>query len=137
MSTRRIRLSSSSNPRNSTENTPVGSQQSERQHTPAQSQPNTPNVSTASANESANESADEGWVVGSMHNDGRLRIEVISGLLEPSGACSRAITDSISERQDPTGFNWKVVSKEVKDFYFEEFKNCEKMSHERVIVYFI
>ncbi|XP_063949024.1 uncharacterized protein LOC108203794 [Daucus carota subsp. sativus] len=119
MSTRRIRPSSSSIPRNSTENTPVGSQQSEREHTPARSQPNTPNVST---NESANESADEGWVVGSMHRDGRMRIEVIKGLLEPSGRCSRAITDCISERQDPTGFNWKAVSKEVKDFYFEEFK---------------
>lgn len=76
--------------------------------------PSTPNTSLTAANES--------WKVGSMHDDGRLRIEVVGGLLEPSGKCSRVITENIYERVEATGFNWKEVSKETKTFYFEEFK---------------
>ncbi|WOG84325.1 hypothetical protein DCAR_0103508 [Daucus carota subsp. sativus] len=132
MSARRLRLTSSPNPGNSTEHTPIRSQRSQTEHTPAQSRV----LSSASANEPehASESEDPYWEVGSMHDDGRMRVEVISGLLEPSGRCSRAITDSISERQDPDGFSWKAVSKEVKDFYFDEFKKtCVWRQDDRII----
>ncbi|KAL1805668.1 hypothetical protein ACET3Z_028736 [Daucus carota] len=130
MSARRLRLSVSPNPGNSTEHTPIRSPRSEAEHTPGQSRV----LSSASANEPANESADPYWEVGSMHDDGRMRIEVICGLLEPSGRCARVITDSISERQDPDGFNWKAVSKEVKAFYFDEFKkSCVWRQDDKVI----
>ncbi|KAK1370788.1 hypothetical protein POM88_036880 [Heracleum sosnowskyi] len=62
------------------------------------------------------------WEVGTMHTDGRLRIEVIKGLLEPSCKCSHQITNIMHERLEPTGFTWKTVSKDTKEFYFEEFK---------------
>lgn len=57
-----------------------------------------------------------------MHTDGRLRIEVIEEMLEPSSKCSRRITNIIHERLEPKGFTWKEVSKATKEFYFEEFK---------------
>ncbi|KAK1370791.1 hypothetical protein POM88_036883 [Heracleum sosnowskyi] len=62
------------------------------------------------------------WEVGTMHTDGRLHIEVIKGLLEPSCKCSHQITNIMHERLEPTGFTWKTVSKDTKEFYFEEFK---------------
>lgn len=42
--------------------------------------------------------------------------------LEPSNTCSQKITNIMYERLEPTGFYWKEVSKETKDFYFDEFK---------------
>ncbi|KAL1802992.1 hypothetical protein ACET3Z_031639 [Daucus carota] len=44
--------------------------------------------------------------------------------LEPSGRCSRVITDSISERRDPDGFTWKAVSKEEKADGIDEEPTC-------------
>lgn len=76
---RRLRLSNSLNPGNSTEHTP-GSQRSEAEHTPGQSPGQSRVLSSASANEPANESANQYWEVGSIHDDGRMRIEVIIGL---------------------------------------------------------
>lgn len=78
MSARRLRLTNSPNPGNSTEHTPIRSQRSEAEHTPGHSRV----LSSASAYEPehASESEDPYWEVGSMHDDGRMRVEVISGL---------------------------------------------------------
>ncbi|KAK1368171.1 hypothetical protein POM88_034263 [Heracleum sosnowskyi] len=54
--------------------------------------------------------------------DGRMKIDVIGGKLEPSNKCSRKITETIYERLEPSGFNWKSFSDVTKNFYFEEFK---------------
>lgn len=54
--------------------------------------------------------------------DGRMKIDVIGGKLEPLNKCSRKITETIYERLEPSGFNWKSVSDVTKNFYFEEFK---------------
>lgn len=67
----------------------------------------------------ANENA---WIVGSTHSDGRLRVDVIDDILEPSNTCAHKITAIIYERLEPTGFNWKTVTNVTQDFYFEEFK---------------
>ncbi|KAK1364304.1 hypothetical protein POM88_039865 [Heracleum sosnowskyi] len=67
--------------------------------------------------------ADSGvWKVGSMHNDGRLKVEIIRGVLQPSGKCSSMTSGIMYERLEPRGFTWKEVSEETKKFYFEEFK---------------
>ncbi|KAK1401042.1 hypothetical protein POM88_000647 [Heracleum sosnowskyi] len=67
--------------------------------------------------------ADSGvWKVGSMHNDGRLQVEIIRGVLQPSGKCSSMTSGIMYERLEPRGFTWKEVSEETKKFYFEEFK---------------
>ncbi|KAK1385607.1 hypothetical protein POM88_023342 [Heracleum sosnowskyi] len=62
------------------------------------------------------------WRVGEMHDDGRLQIGVIKRVLEPSGKCSGRTRAIMYERLEPRGFTWKEVSKETKQFYFEEFK---------------
>ncbi|KAL8119604.1 hypothetical protein AgCh_016925 [Apium graveolens] len=54
-----------------------------------------------------------------------MRVDVMDKVLEPSNTCSHKITNIMYERLEPTGFNWKAVSKETKDFYFEEFKAKE------------
>ncbi|KAK1389980.1 hypothetical protein POM88_018158 [Heracleum sosnowskyi] len=85
------------------------------QHTPR------PNLEPNMQNESS--IADTGvWKVGSMHNDGRLQVEIIRGVLQPSGKCSSMTSGIMHERLEPMGFTWKEVSEETKKFYFEEFK---------------
>ena len=41
--------------------------------------------------------------------------------LEPSGPSSRKIRKIFEEKIDKEGINWKSVSGETKDFYYEEF----------------
>ena len=41
--------------------------------------------------------------------------------LEPSGPCSRKIRKIFEEKINKEGINWKSVSRETKDFYYEEF----------------
>ncbi|KAK1369544.1 hypothetical protein POM88_035636 [Heracleum sosnowskyi] len=84
-------------------------------HNIPESEPNMPDESSLITNNDV-------WEVGTMHTDGRLCIEVIKGLLEPSCKCSHQITSIMHERLEPTGFTWKTVSKDTKEFYFEEFK---------------
>ncbi|KAK1377633.1 hypothetical protein POM88_024377 [Heracleum sosnowskyi] len=86
------------------------------QNTPQQTpEQNTPD-------ESSLVSSNDVWKVGTMHTDGRLRVEVIEKLLEPSCKCSHKIIIIMYERLEPTGFTWKEVSKDTKQFYYEEFK---------------
>ncbi|KAL8107950.1 hypothetical protein AgCh_024382 [Apium graveolens] len=97
--------------------TPDLSQQS--QHLTTQSRqltPNIVNVSSAAENDFAY------WSIGSTHMDGRIRVAVVDNVLEPSNQCSSQIRKTLYERLEPTGYNWKSVSKETKYFYFEEFK---------------
>ena len=41
--------------------------------------------------------------------------------LEPFGPSSRKIRKIFEEKIDKEGINWKSVSGETKDFYYEEF----------------
>ena len=41
--------------------------------------------------------------------------------LEPSGPSSRKIRKIFEEKIDKEGINWKSVSGETKDFYYEQF----------------
>ncbi|KAK1401363.1 hypothetical protein POM88_000968 [Heracleum sosnowskyi] len=67
--------------------------------------------------------ADSGvWKVGLMHNGGWLQVEIICGVLQPSGKCSSMTSGIMYERLEPRGFTLKEVSEETKKFYFEEFK---------------
>ncbi|XP_074352525.1 uncharacterized protein LOC141691660 [Apium graveolens] len=75
------------------------------------------------------------WEVGSVHSNGRLQVEVIKGVLEPSNLCSHKITDIMYERLEPTGFTWKKVSAGTKQFYFEEFKKWFVWRQEDNLVY--
>ncbi|KAH7691873.1 hypothetical protein IHE45_01G027100 [Dioscorea alata] len=54
--------------------------------------------------------------------DGRMRITVVNGLLEPSSKCSRIITKKFKEKVDFEGYTWKTVTQPIRDFYFEEFR---------------
>ncbi|KAK1366437.1 hypothetical protein POM88_041998 [Heracleum sosnowskyi] len=93
------------------------------QHTPHQTPQQSPRQTTEPnmQNESSGVNTDL-WRVGEMHGDGRLQIGVIKRVLEPSGKCSSRTKAIMYERLEPRGFTWKEVSKETKQFYFEEFK---------------
>ncbi|KAK1379848.1 hypothetical protein POM88_026592 [Heracleum sosnowskyi] len=104
--------------------------QSERiENTPTPSHPNILNVSSTSANGYVR------WDIGLEQGDGRVRLEVIKGTLEPSNACSKRNRLIMYERLEPTGYNWKCVSKETKDFYFEEFKKYFVWKQSDAVIY--
>ncbi|XP_039140187.1 uncharacterized protein LOC120277413 isoform X2 [Dioscorea cayenensis subsp. rotundata] len=52
----------------------------------------------------------------------RPRIKLVNGMLHPSDVCARKITFIFKERMDENGYSWKNVSKETKDFYWNEFQ---------------
>ncbi|KAK1385612.1 hypothetical protein POM88_023347 [Heracleum sosnowskyi] len=93
------------------------------QHTPHQTPQQSPRQTTEPnmQNESSGVNTDL-WRVGEMHDDGHLQIGVIKRVLEPSGKCSGRTRAIMYEKLEPRGFTWKEVSKETKQFYFEEFK---------------
>ncbi|KAK1365020.1 hypothetical protein POM88_040581 [Heracleum sosnowskyi] len=93
-------------------------------HTPDQTPQNTPRQTPDpnTPGESSTSVINGTWKVGTIHDDGRIRVEVIEGVLEPSNNCSKQITNIMHERLEPKGFAWKSVSKDTKQFYFEEFK---------------
>ena len=41
--------------------------------------------------------------------------------LEPSGQCSSKVRKIFKEKIDKERINWKSVSRETKDFYYEKF----------------
>ncbi|XP_057985289.1 uncharacterized protein LOC110639689 [Hevea brasiliensis] len=53
---------------------------------------------------------------------GRRRLELRSGKLSDGSRCARVITNTFKQRIDSNGVNWKAISQETKDFYWEEFK---------------
>ncbi|KAK1404066.1 hypothetical protein POM88_003671 [Heracleum sosnowskyi] len=101
-------------------------------HTPDQTPQNTPRQTPDpnTSGESSTSVINGAWKVGTMHDDGRIRVEVIEGVLEPSNKCSTQITSIMHERLEPKGFAWKSVSKDTKKFYFEEFKKWFILSPE-------
>ncbi|XP_039132984.1 uncharacterized protein LOC120270049 [Dioscorea cayenensis subsp. rotundata] len=52
----------------------------------------------------------------------RPRIKLVNGILHPSDVCAQKITFIFKERMDENGYSWKNVSKETKDFYWNEFQ---------------
>ncbi|KAK1402917.1 hypothetical protein POM88_002522 [Heracleum sosnowskyi] len=109
--------------------TPEMSQQStpemsQHHHTPEQTPQNTPcqTPDPGTPGESSSAVINGVWKVGTMHDDGRIRVEVIEGVLEPSNKCSKQTSSIMFERLEPKGFTWKLVSNDTKLFYFEEFK---------------
>ncbi|KAK1398017.1 hypothetical protein POM88_007880 [Heracleum sosnowskyi] len=110
-------------PEQTSQRSQQGTLQPTQHNTPVNTPYNTPEPKQKTPDESsiANNNI---WKVGTMHTDGRVRIEVIEGMLEPSSKCSNRITNLLHERLEPKGFTWKEVSKETKEFYFEELKIC-------------
>ncbi|KAK1372693.1 hypothetical protein POM88_028886 [Heracleum sosnowskyi] len=106
-------------------------------HTPDQTPQNTPQQTPDPdmSGESSTSIINGAWKVGTMHDDGRIRVEVIEGVLEPSNKCSTQITSIMHERLEPKGFAWKSVSKDTKKFYFEEFKKWFVWRQEDNLVY--
>ncbi|XP_039118298.1 uncharacterized protein LOC120254217 [Dioscorea cayenensis subsp. rotundata] len=58
----------------------------------------------------------------------RPRIKLVNGMLHPSDVCARKITFIFKERMDENGYSWKNVSKETKDFYWNEFRDESMLS---------
>ncbi|KAK1393457.1 hypothetical protein POM88_012513 [Heracleum sosnowskyi] len=108
-----------------TPRTPELTQQStpemSQHHTPDQTPHNTPRQTPDpdTSGESSTSVINGAWKVGTMHDDGRIRVEVIEGVLEPSNKCSTQIT----------------MSKDTKQFYFEEFKKWFVWRQEDNLVY--
>ncbi|EEF30204.1 conserved hypothetical protein [Ricinus communis] len=50
----------------------------------------------------------------------KLRVHLRNNLMEPSSSCSCKIKKIFEEKLDLDGFKWKNVSKEMKNFYFNE-----------------
>ncbi|XP_074328062.1 uncharacterized protein LOC141665973 [Apium graveolens] len=68
------------------------------------------------------------------HRDGRVRVEVIDDVLEPSYECSARIRKIFYQNLEPGGYNWKSVSQETQRFYFEEFKKFFVWKQEDCII---
>ncbi|KAK1354708.1 hypothetical protein POM88_047964 [Heracleum sosnowskyi] len=98
-------------------------------HTPPQSHPSTLNVSSTAANDNIC------WNLGSIHSDGREVVEGIKKILEPSNKVSAKNREIMFEQLEPTGYNWKSVSKSTQDFYWEEFKKYYVWRQSDAIVY--
>ncbi|KAK1375605.1 hypothetical protein POM88_031798 [Heracleum sosnowskyi] len=107
----------------------IGAQSEPVENTPTPSHPSILNVSSTSANGYVR------WDIGLEQGDGRVRLEVIKGTLEPSNVCSKRNRLIMYERLEPTGYNWKCVSKETKDFYFEEFKKYFVWRQSDAVIY--
>ncbi|KAK1362808.1 hypothetical protein POM88_038369 [Heracleum sosnowskyi] len=75
------------------------------------------------------------WNLGSIHSDGREVVEVIKKILEPSNKVSAKNREIMFEQLEPTGYNWKSVSKSTQDFYWEEFKKYYVWRQSDAIVY--
>ncbi|XP_021687585.2 uncharacterized protein LOC110669952 isoform X8 [Hevea brasiliensis] len=54
----------------------------------------------------------------------RPHITLDGNKLHPSDVCARKITSIFREKLDEDGYCWKNVSKETKDFYWQEFQKC-------------
>ncbi|KAM3236205.1 hypothetical protein P3L10_016242 [Capsicum annuum] len=52
----------------------------------------------------------------------RSLVTITSAGLQPSKACSNSIHESFKSELDHNGVNWKGVSCDIKDDYFEKFK---------------
>ncbi|KAK1359004.1 hypothetical protein POM88_043478 [Heracleum sosnowskyi] len=102
-------------------------------HTPDQTPQNTPRQTPDpdTSSESSTSIINGAWKVGTMHDDGCIRVKVIEGV----GSCSTQITSIMHERLEPKGFAWKSVSKDAKKFYFEEFKKWFVWRQEDNLVY--
>ncbi|KAK1352048.1 hypothetical protein POM88_053762 [Heracleum sosnowskyi] len=107
----------------------IGAQSEPVENTPTPSHPSILNVSSKAANGYVR------WDIGLEQGDGRVRLEVIKGTLEPSNVCSKRNRLIMYERLEPTGYNWKCVSKETKDFYFEEFKKYFVWRQSDAVIY--
>ncbi|KAK1370463.1 hypothetical protein POM88_036555 [Heracleum sosnowskyi] len=107
----------------------ISAQSEPVENTPTPSHPSILNVSPTAANGYVR------WDIGLEQGDGRVRLEVIKGTLEPSNVCSKRNRLIMYERLEPTGYNWKCLSKETKDFYFEEFKKYFVWRQSDAVIY--
>ncbi|KAK1354065.1 hypothetical protein POM88_047321 [Heracleum sosnowskyi] len=75
------------------------------------------------------------WNFGSTQRDGRIRVEVFKEVLEPSFDISSRNRLIFYERLEPTGYNWKSISEETQNFYFEEFKKYFAWKQSDAVIY--
>ncbi|KAK1368068.1 hypothetical protein POM88_034160 [Heracleum sosnowskyi] len=105
-------------------------------HTPDQTPQNTPRQTPDpdTSGESCTSIINGAWKVGTMHDDGRIRVEVIEGVLEPSNKCSTQITSIMHERLEPKGGSFECFHIPMTEDWLEKiFKAYGAIEYIKII----